>query len=31
MKPIVYLAAFRSGAFDLESVVPDEPISVQTA
>ena len=28
MKPIVYLAAFRSGAFDLDSVVPDEPISV---
>lgn len=28
MKPIVYLSAFRSGAFDLESVVPDEPISV---
>jgi membrane peptidoglycan carboxypeptidase len=28
MKPIVYLAAFRKGAFNLESVVPDEPISV---
>jgi penicillin-binding protein 1A len=28
MKPIVYLAAFRSGAFDLESAVSDEPISV---
>jgi len=28
MKPIVYLAAFRSGGFDLESLVPDEPISV---
>lgn len=28
MKPIVYLAAFRSGAFDLESLVADEPISV---
>lgn len=28
MKPIVYLAAFREGTFDLESVVPDEPISV---
>jgi penicillin-binding protein 1A len=28
MKPIVYLAAFRSGALNLESVVPDEPISV---
>ncbi len=28
MKPIVYLAAFRGGTFDLETVVPDEPISV---
>jgi len=28
MKPIVYLAAFRTGRFDLESLVPDEPISV---
>ncbi|HLK67078.1 MAG TPA: penicillin-binding transpeptidase domain-containing protein [Bryobacteraceae bacterium] len=28
MKPIVYLAAFRQGAFNLETVVPDEPISV---
>src|ERR1019366_3951614 len=28
MKPIVYLAAFRKGTFNLESVVPDEPISV---
>jgi penicillin-binding protein 1A len=28
MKPIVYLAAFREGTFDLESEVPDEPISV---
>jgi penicillin-binding protein 1A len=28
MKPIVYLAAFREGAFNLETVVPDEPISV---
>jgi penicillin-binding protein 1A len=28
MKPIVYLAAFQQGAFRLESVVPDEPISV---
>jgi penicillin-binding protein 1A len=28
MKPIVYLAAFREGTFNLESVVPDEPISV---
>jgi penicillin-binding protein 1A len=28
MKPIVYLAAFRSGTLNLDSVVPDEPISV---
>jgi membrane peptidoglycan carboxypeptidase len=28
MKPIVYLAAFRSGTFNLETAVPDEPISV---
>lgn len=28
MKPIVYLAAFRRGTFNLDSVVPDEPISV---
>lgn len=28
MKPIVYLAAFRQGGFDLETVVPDEPIGV---
>lgn len=28
MKPIVYLAAFQNGAFDLETAVPDEPISV---
>jgi penicillin-binding protein 1A len=28
MKPIVYLAAFRAGILDLNSVVPDEPISV---
>jgi penicillin-binding protein 1A len=28
MKPIVYLAAFRGGEFDLESLVPDAPISV---
>jgi penicillin-binding protein 1A len=28
MKPIVYLAAFRSGKYDLASLVPDEPISV---
>ncbi len=28
MKPMVYLAAFRQGNFDLETVVPDEPIGV---
>lgn len=28
MKPIVYLAAFKSGNFTLETLVPDEPISV---
>jgi penicillin-binding protein 1A len=28
MKPIVYLAAFQSGEFTLETLVPDEPISV---
>jgi len=28
MKPIVYLAAFRGGTYNLDSVVPDEPISV---
>jgi len=28
MKPIVYLAAFREGTFNLDTVVPDEPISV---
>jgi len=28
MKPIVYLAAFRHGDFNLETLVPDEPISV---
>jgi len=28
MKPIVYLAAFRYGDFTLETLVPDEPISV---
>src|SRR2546423_11260570 len=27
MKPIVYLAALRAGRFDLESRVPDEPLS----
>jgi len=30
MKPIVYLAAFQSGEFTLETLVPDEPISVPT-
>ena len=28
MKPIVYLAAFRQGDLDLDTPVPDEPISV---
>jgi membrane peptidoglycan carboxypeptidase len=28
MKPIVYLAAFRQGGLDLDTPVPDEPISV---
>jgi penicillin-binding protein 1A len=28
MKPIVYLAAFQHGDFTLETLVPDEPISV---
>ena len=28
MKPIVYLAAFRQSGFSLETLVPDEPISV---
>ncbi|HXM94393.1 MAG TPA: transglycosylase domain-containing protein [Candidatus Dormibacteraeota bacterium] len=31
MKPIVYLAAFRQGALDLDTRVPDEPISVSTS
>jgi penicillin-binding protein 1A len=31
MKPIVYLAAFRQGALDLNTLVPDEPISVVVA
>ena len=30
MKPIVYLAAFRRGSFDLDTLVPDEPISLVT-
>jgi penicillin-binding protein 1A len=30
MKPIVYLAAFRHGDFTLDTLVPDEPISVPT-
>jgi membrane peptidoglycan carboxypeptidase len=28
MKPMVYLTAFRQGTFNLDTVVPDEPISV---
>jgi len=28
MKPFVYLAAFRQGALDLDTPVPDQPISV---
>jgi penicillin-binding protein 1A len=28
MKPMVYLAAFRQGGFNLETLVPDEPIGV---
>lgn len=28
MKPFVYLAAFRQGVFDLQTMVPDEPISL---
>jgi membrane carboxypeptidase/penicillin-binding protein len=28
MKPFAYLAAFRQGSFNLESMVPDEPIGV---
>jgi penicillin-binding protein 1A len=28
MKPIVYLAAFEQGGFSLDTLVPDEPISV---
>jgi len=28
MKPIVYLAAFQQGTFNLDTLVPDEPISV---
>jgi penicillin-binding protein 1A len=31
MKPIVYLAAFRQGALDLDTPVPDEPISVASS
>jgi len=31
MKPIVYLAAFHEGALDLDTSVPDEPISVVSA
>jgi penicillin-binding protein 1A len=28
MKPIVYLAAFRQGVLDLDTLVPDEPVSI---
>ena len=28
MKPFVYLAAFRRGGYSLETLVPDEPVSV---
>jgi penicillin-binding protein 1A len=28
MKPIVYLAAFRKGKFNLDTAVPDEPIGI---
>jgi penicillin-binding protein 1A len=28
MKPLVYLAAFRQGTFNLETMVPDQPVSV---
>jgi penicillin-binding protein 1A len=31
MKPVVYLAAFRQGDLDLDTSVPDEPISVVVA
>jgi penicillin-binding protein 1A len=31
MKPFVYLSAFRQGALDLDTSVPDEPISVVTS
>ena len=31
MKPILYLAAFRHGALDLDTLVPDQPISVVVA
>ncbi|MGC0771462.1 MAG: transglycosylase domain-containing protein [Candidatus Acidiferrum sp.] len=31
MKPIVYLAAFRQDALDLDTLVPDEPISLTIA
>ena len=29
MKPIVYLAAFQQGIFNLDTLVPDDPISVR--
>jgi len=31
MKPIVYLAAFQQGIYDLDTLVPDQPISVPDA
>jgi len=31
MKPIVYLAAFQQGTFNLDTMVPDEPISIPDA
>ena len=31
MKPIVYLAAFRRGDFNLDTMVPDEPVAVPDA
>ena len=31
MKPIVYLAAFQQGTFNLDTLVPDEPIGVPDA
>jgi len=31
MKPLVYLAAFQQGTFNLETLVPDEPIGIPDA